>query len=200
MDGATVTWRPASIQWPLHDHWALSVGWLLFSTEVRTIPPPRQRTAAEFAFEGRSGSEFYCPQNHPKAHLIHRSESSGAAKSIYQSMLLMDVSSQETSNQWWGQSLGADNTTDSLYDDASQISVFDSKNANADLTGALTSSGVSREMVKLVNVSTRNICPGIVSRAISRWSHHWLLTNEWPGERPKQRGKKPIIDSFDGWD
>jgi hypothetical protein len=40
--------------------------------------------------------------------------------------MMMDFPSQETSNQWWGQSpLGAENTTDSLSDDAgSQISVI----------------------------------------------------------------------------
>ena len=62
--------------------------------------------------------------------------------------MIMDFPSQETSNQWRGQSpLGADNTTDSLSDDAgSQISVISFKNINADLTGVLTSSGVGREM------------------------------------------------------
>ena len=81
---------------------------------------------ADFSFEGKESVQHFAHNNHPKAHLIHRSASSRAAKSIYQSKLVLDVPSQETSNQWWGQSpLGADNTTDSLSDDAgSQISVI----------------------------------------------------------------------------
>ena len=55
--------------------------------------------------------------------------------------MIMDFPSQETSNQWWGQSpLGADNTTDSLSDDVGvRSALFHSKNAKADLTGVLTS-------------------------------------------------------------
>ena len=80
----------------------------------------------DFAFEGRESVQRFTPINLPKAHLIHQSASSGAATSIYPFIVIMDVPSQETSNQWWGQSpLGADNTTDSLSDDAgSQISVI----------------------------------------------------------------------------
>ena len=72
---------------------------------------------SDFSFEGKESVQHFAHNNHPKAHLIHRPASSRAAKSIYQSKLVLDVPSQETSNQWWGQSpLGADNTTDSLSD------------------------------------------------------------------------------------
>ena len=81
---------------------------------------------ADFSFEGKESVQHLAPNHLSMAHLIHQSASSGAATSIYPFIVIMDVPSQETSNQWWGQSpLGADNTTDSLSDDAgSQISVI----------------------------------------------------------------------------
>ena len=81
---------------------------------------------ADFSFEGKESVQHLAPNHLSKAHLIHQSASSGVATSIYPFIMIMDVPSQETSNQWWGQSpLGADNTTDSLSDDAgSQISVI----------------------------------------------------------------------------
>ena len=80
----------------------------------------------DFAFEGKESVQHFASNNFQKAHLIHWIVSSGVAEFIYQSIMIQDVPSQETSNQWWGQSpLGADNTTDSLSDDAgSQISVI----------------------------------------------------------------------------
>ena len=81
---------------------------------------------ADFSFKGKESVQHLAPNHLSKAHLIHQSASSGAATSIYPFIVIMDVPSQDTSNQWWGQSpLGADNTTGSLSDDAgSQISVI----------------------------------------------------------------------------
>ena len=89
------------------------------------VPRLGSEQPADFSSEGKESVQCYAPNNLTKAHLILRSASSRAAKSMFQSILIMDVPSQETSNQWWGQSpLGAENTTDSLSDDAgSQISV-----------------------------------------------------------------------------
>ena len=70
---------------------------------------------ADFSFEGKESVQHLPPNHLSKAHLIHQSATSGAATSIYLFIMIRDVLSQETSNQWWGQSpLGADNTTDSL--------------------------------------------------------------------------------------
>ena len=70
---------------------------------------------ADFSFEGKESIQHLAPNYLSKAHLIQQSASSGAATSISPFIVIMDVPSQETSNQWWGQSpLGADNTTDSL--------------------------------------------------------------------------------------
>ena len=62
--------------------------------------------------------------------------------------MIMDVSSQETSNQWWEQSpLGADNTTDSLSDDAGgQISVISFQKYQSCFVGRTDIIWLSREM------------------------------------------------------
>ena len=136
---------------------------------------------ADFSFEGKESVQRDGPNNLPKAHLIHWSASSGAAESIFQSIVIMDVPSQETSNQWWGQSpLGADNTTDSLLTMRGVRSAWlHCKNAKANLTSPLRSSGVQ---MKWIEASQRN--PRVTSawrvvfRPNSSWPHHWLLPNE----------------------
>ena len=83
-------------------------------SEIREPGLVSEQTA-DFSFEGKESVQHLAPNHLSKAHLIHQSASSGTATSIYPFIVIMDVPSQETSNQWWGQSpLGADNTTDSL--------------------------------------------------------------------------------------
>ena len=67
------------------------------------------------SYEGEESDQRLQLSYLAKTLLIHDFESSKATPSICRPILEKEVPSQETSNQWWGQSpLGADNTTDSL--------------------------------------------------------------------------------------
>ena len=83
--------------------------------------------SADSSYEGEESDQRLQLSYLAKTLLIDDFESSDATPSICRPILVKEVPSQETSNQWWGQSpLGADNTTDSsvMSDPGSQISVI----------------------------------------------------------------------------
>ena len=69
-----------------YDHWALIRGLTALvnqgESEQRFHRLDREQPA-DFSLEGRESVQRVAPYNLPKAHLIHRSASSGAAKSIF---------------------------------------------------------------------------------------------------------------------
>ena len=194
-------WWPTSIQLPQHDHWALSVSWLLLSIGVSEQSFHRldREESADFSFEGKkrirvlpqepSKGSFDSPVRiiwrswiHIPIHTINGCSIAGNLQPMVGAI---------TVGRWQHHWLPLWRCGES--DQRNLIPKMPRLIWRAHLLHLAWA-------VKWIETSQRNLrvtsAYRIVSRAISHLSHYWLLSNEWPGGENKGTEEKKTNHRF----